>query len=278
MYKIIRHLSIDVALGAAAMMYLVSGYLDTRVDTIYYFLLALITWLIYTTDHLMDARNIKHEASTPRHRFHQKYYKPILTAAVIGLFLFVGLIPRQTSEMLFRLSLGLSGLILLYFLSLIWARKTQYRYVFKELFIAGCYTLGVSLVPVFHAWPIGRDGWQLLLLIFLLAFSNLLLFSVREAQNDLKDKNPSAIRFIGLPALNQILGFVLWIAFALSAFLLILDSLFYGVLLLSMSSSLLCLFYFPKLFRKNEAYRVIGDGIFLIPFIGALIHLIFMQG
>jgi len=124
MYKIIRHLSIDVGIGSAAMMYLVAGYLDRHVAGIYYFLLSLLTWLIYTTDHLMDARNIKHEASTPRHRFHQIYYKPILTAAIIGFFLFVGLIPRQTAESLFRLSLGLAGLILLYFLSLLWGRYT----------------------------------------------------------------------------------------------------------------------------------------------------------
>jgi len=255
------------------MMYLVAGYLGTQVDGVYYFLLSLITWLIYTTDHLMDARNIKHEASTPRHRFHQKYYKPILTAAIIGLFLFVGLIPRQTAESLFRLSLGLSGLILLYFLSLIWARKTQYRYVFKELFIAACYTLGISLVPVFQSWPIDLNNWLFLLVIFFLALSNLLLFSVREFQNDLKDENPSAIRFMGIQSLTRILQVLIWVQIIHSLYLFLVDDMMHGLLLLIMGVMMACLYYFPRYFIKNEAYRVVGDGIFLVPLLLLISHL-----
>src|SRR5688572_24614318 len=139
MYRIIRHLSIDVAIGASSMMGLVAAFLGVDVDSIYYFLLFLITWLIYTTDHLMDARSIPHDANTARHRFHQTYYKPILTAAILGIFVFIILIPRDIGIGLFYHALVLAGLVILYFLSLIWARKTQFRYVLKELFIALCY-------------------------------------------------------------------------------------------------------------------------------------------
>jgi len=275
MYKIIRHLSIDVAIGASSMMYLVAGYLHIEVDSRYYFLLALITWLIYTTDHLMDARNIKHEASTPRHRFHQHYYKLILSAAIIGLFLFVGLIPRQTTETLFRLSLGLSGMILLYFLSLIWARKTQFRYVIKELFIAACYTVGVSLVPIYHAWPLAVENYLFLGAMFCLALSNLLLFSVHEVHIDLKDENPSVIRFIGVQNLKKILQVIIWLQVALSLYLYLNNAALPSLLLLIMGGLMLCLFYFPAAFKKQEAYRVFGDGIFLIPIMaGALTYIL----
>jgi len=137
--------------------------------------------------------------------------------------------------------------------------------VFKELFIAACYTLGVSLVPLFQSWPIELNNWLFLLVIFLLALSNLLLFSVREVQNDLKDKNPSAIRFMGIHSLKRILQVLLWSQIMLSLYLFLADNVIHGLLLLIMSGLMACLYYFPKPFSKDEAYRVLGDGIFLVP-------------
>ncbi|MHB1277823.1 MAG: UbiA prenyltransferase family protein [Bacteroidia bacterium] len=266
MIRNLRHLSIDVALGASSMMGLVAAFLEVEIDNIYYFLLFLITWLIYTTDHLMDARNIPHEANTPRHRFHQKHYKPILTAAIVGFFVFIVCIPRHIGEGLFHFALVLSGLVLLYFLSLIWARKTQFRYVLKELFIALCYTVGVSLVPVSQAWPVPFFTWLLLFRIFMLALSNLFLFSMFEIHPDIKDKHPSAIKFLGINVLNGILHVVLPMQ-ALGSFVLMytMDNWHYPFLIFIMNSVLMVVFYFPKPFKKNEWYRVLGDGVFLVP-------------
>lgn len=273
MIRNLRHLSIDVALGASSMMGLVAAFLEVEIESIYYFLLFLITWLIYTTDHLMDARNIPHEANTPRHRFHQNYYKPILTAAIIGFFIFIVLIPRDIGEDLFRYALVLSGLVLLYFLSLIWARRTQFRYVLKELFIALCYTVGVSLVPVLQAWPIHYFVWLLLFRIFMLALSNLFLFSMFEIHPDVKDKHPSAIKFLGINVLNGILHVVLPMQ-ALGSIVLMytMENWQYPLLILIMNSILMLLFYFPKPFKKNEWYRVLGDGVFLVPGIYLLLE------
>lgn len=266
MIRNLRHLSIDVALGASSMMALVAAFLEVEIDAIYYFLLFLITWLIYTTDHLMDARNIPHEANTPRHRFHQKHYKPILTASIIGIFIFIVLIPRDIGSGLLRYALVLSGLVLLYFLSLIWARKTQFRYVLKELFIALCYMVGVSLVPVATAWPVDFYAWLLLFRIFMLALSNLFLFSMFEIHPDVKDRHPSAIKFFGINVLNGILHVVLPLQALGSIYLMYtMDRWQYPLLLFIMNSMLMLLFYFPKPFKRNEWYRVFGDGVFLVP-------------
>lgn len=276
MYKVIRHLSIDVAIGASAMMALVAGYFHAEVEPIYFFLLSLMTWLIYTTDHLMDARNIPHEAHTPRHRFHQVHYKAILSTAIVGIFIFVALIPRQTEEMLIRMALGLSALILLYFLSLIWARITQFRFVLKELFIAACYTTGVSIVPIFHTFPLSAIHWLFLILIFFLALANLFLFSVREMQPDIIDNNPSAIRFLGLKNLRFLLQVILWLQLIGDGFLVSIGGDWqFPLLLILMNAVLMLLFYLPAPFRKNENYRVLGDGIFLIPVIYFSIKLLF---
>ena len=276
MYRIIRHLSIDVSIGAAVMMGLVATSFGIKIEGVYYFLLALITWLIYTADHLMDARNIKHVAGTPRHRFHQKHYRGILTAEIIGIFLFVALIPRDLELDLFRLSLLLAGLILLYFLSLIWARKTQFRWVLKELFIALCYTLGVSLIPVYRHWPPGLFDWIFLIRILFLALCNLFLFSWMESGSDMQDRNPSAIRFMGARPLQVLLRFFLWLNLAAGLLILVfipVQSWLFSLTLSLMNLVLLAVTYRPHRFRKNELYRVLGDGIFLLPLLSILWHL-----
>lgn len=266
MFTSFRHLSLDVALGASAMMGLVAAFLNVEVEGIFYFLLFLMTWLIYTADHLMDARNIPHQAHTPRHRFHQKYFRPILLAAILGFIAFVILIPKEVDLDLFRHAVLLSGFILLYFLSLILARKTKFRYVLKELFIALGYTVGVSLVPVSMAWPVDFFSWLLLFRIFGLALSNLFLFSLYEIQPDVKDNHPSAIKFLGINVLKGILHVVLPVQALGSFFLMyIMDKWQYPFLLLLMNSILMVLFYFPKPFIKNEWYRIMGDGVFLVP-------------
>ncbi|MDX5319861.1 MAG: hypothetical protein LPK45_02250 [Bacteroidota bacterium] len=265
MVKWIRYLSLDVAAGASIMMAFTASVFEVSIDLVYYFLLFLMTWLIYTTDHLMDARNIPHEASTPRHRFHQMYYRPILSAAIIGLFVFIGLIPRETTELLFRLGLGLAGLVLLYFLSLIWARKTQFRYVLKEVFIAFCYTAGVALVPAYLDWPLSPMNWVFLMVIFLLALGNVFIFSLREMKFDLHDEHPSAIRFLGQNTLKTITALVLWMACGLNVYITLAGTISVGLCFLSMNNVLLLLYYFPSYFQQKEWYRILGDGVFLMP-------------
>lgn len=271
MYRHIRHLSIDVAAGAAGMMGLTARFFDVQVDTRYYILLSLVTWLIYTTDHLMDARNIRHEASTPRHRFHQKYFTPILVAALLGGLAFILLIPRHIPGLLFNAAFVLAFLVLVYFLSLLWARKTQFRYVLKELFIAICYTAGIALVPVYLSSPVDAMEWLFLLRIFVLALSNLFLFSVMEAGIDRKDMHPSAIRFMGPDRLRVLVQVLLWTN--LSAGLVLIpfywgeSQLIHSLLLSVMNLVFMCIYYFPRYFLRDERYRIWGDGVFLIPFI-----------
>ena len=40
--------------------------------------LGLTVWIIYTIDHLRDAKKISHQASTERHRFHQRNFRILI--------------------------------------------------------------------------------------------------------------------------------------------------------------------------------------------------------
>ena len=86
-YKALNLLSLDVAVGA-----MISALFFARILTVSIFpadivCLGLTVWMIYTVDHLFDARRIKGTASTERHRFHQDHFGvllPLLALAAAG--------------------------------------------------------------------------------------------------------------------------------------------------------------------------------------------------
>jgi hypothetical protein len=253
------------------MMWLVSAYLEVDIPSLYYFLLSLMVWIIYTSDHLMDARQTTHEASTPRHRFHQEYFRLLLTADLMGLLVFILLIPTNAPLPLLYGGMVLTGLVLLYFISLIWARKTSFRYVLKELFIASVYTAGVSLLPVYYAWPPPDKGvYFFVFRIFFIALANLLLFSLIEQKHDMSDKHPSALRWFGFKTISKWIQLLLWVNLSIGFSRLFFaeeEQFIYILTLSAMDISLLWLYYKRESLSKNEWYRVIGDGVFLLPFL-----------
>ena len=269
MYRLLRNLSLDVALGSCCMMWLVSAYLHVNISPRFYFLLALVVWLVYTTDHLIDAAHTEHEASTPRHRFHQQHFRILAFFTVAGLVTGIFMIPGTTPEMLFYGGLILSGFILLYFISLVWARKTSFRYVLKELFIAAVYTAGISFVPIYYSLPDLDTGiFFFIFRIFSIALANLLLFSLIEQKHDLTDEHPSAIKWFGLKTVRNWIQFLLWLNLSLGfSRLFFVDSthLVYILTLSIMDLSLLYIYYRRDRMLRNELYRVVGDGIFFLP-------------
>ena len=86
--QIINSLSLDVALGAIAGSYILLFVAGIPSDGISILALAITVWLIYTLDHLLDAKEISGPAETFRHRIHQIYKVPLWSALVLFGFLF----------------------------------------------------------------------------------------------------------------------------------------------------------------------------------------------
>jgi hypothetical protein len=82
-YKIFQALSLDVVIGAIIFSLAISKYYKVNTPCIILICLAIAIWVIYTCDHLLDAKRIKGNASTHRHQFHQKYNKPLLIATFV---------------------------------------------------------------------------------------------------------------------------------------------------------------------------------------------------
>jgi hypothetical protein len=264
-------LSLDVAVGAALMSWLLSRFWLVELPFAYYVELSLVVWLIYTADHLLDARNISGSAASARHRFHQKHYRKIMAAAVFATVLFFFNIPISVNREIWLFSSFLFFLIVLYFFSLLWARKAGYRYVLKEVFVALCYTAGVALAPLSYGWKqLGPGDFIILIRVFALALGNLLLFSLVDYPNDRQDGHPSAADIFGTQGLRRIVFFLLLAGFLLGTIRYFSVASSQWPVLLTMSAmelALLLVFLFRKNLVKNDRYRLLGDGIFLFPLI-----------
>jgi 4-hydroxybenzoate polyprenyltransferase len=257
-------LSLDVVLGSGLLSLTIAKYYGVRLPLAVMLSLMLALWLIYTYDHLRDAKKVPWMAATFRHKFHQQHYK----ALSIG----VG-------------AVALAGLCLLPFLPLIvvyWglgcaACVAAYFFLIrlrafwpKELLIAGCYTFGVFLGPLsLSATPL--TFYQLLLIpqIVLLAFSNLIIFSYFDCESDQQDGHYSLAIHLGAGTSRRLALALLIAGLALCVFIYSLADLSISrevqQLVFVMNLLLLMLLLKKDSFRRHELYRLIGDGIFFIP-------------
>ncbi|HZI26137.1 MAG TPA: hypothetical protein VFD46_13730, partial [Chryseolinea sp.] len=137
-YHYINILSVDIAAGAVVSALFFAKIFDVQIKPYGLIALGLTVWIIYTIDHLRDAKNIKHSASTERHRFHQQYFHALifcLGLAVLVDAVTIFFIRRQVLEW---------GLIL-WVAVVVYLMFQQFLRFLKEFFIATLYTSGVLL-------------------------------------------------------------------------------------------------------------------------------------
>jgi len=252
-FQLLQILSIDVVLGAVVMLHFFSTYFGAEPSIDVYFVLGASVWLVYTIDHLRDA--VKAPNSTRvRYRFHNKYQQILKCLILIVLIAIVYRLCFIDHSILIGGSTlaFLSGIYLL-------LQKHLAGLGLKELYIALIYTGGILLVPFVL---VQIFSIPVFLLLFLLSFSNLILFSRLEKEEDIKDRVISIATILEGKRLESVI--------------LICISL--GLLIVSLSSRDLMTLYFTLAFviyaillfrasflRKRNLYRLIGDGVFLFP-------------
>lgn len=259
LYQYVNILSLDVAAGAVISSLFFARIFEVSVSPIALSALGLTVWIIYTLDHLRDAKFIQKTASTDRHRFHQKHFRAVsfvlLVVAAID-FLLIWFVP----PMILKLGMGLWVVVLIY---LIFQRHLKFL---KEFVIACLYTAGIllpSLAAVhgnlqpLHGILIGK--------FFVTAFMNLLLFSLFDYAEDQSHEQHSFVTWFGprstrygilsLGLINIASGIWLWSFDAGIA-----------VIFISMNLLLLSILLLQKFFTRNNHYRIAGDAVFFIPF------------
>lgn len=222
--------------------------------------LGLTVWLIYTADHLVDARKLKTKASTERHRFHQKNFKVILVMAIAILLTIVPLLLFIYKSVL-SMGIGLGVLVVIYFIV---QRKLGFL---KELLGAVLYTVGVML-PVVALSELSFKSLFAIptILFFDTALINLVLFSWFDRDKDKLDNHPSLVTTLGDKASKAILYFLFVLQIVLFVYaldsglnisMLIVFAAMYFVLLLTFMKS--------SWFALDDRYRLAGDAVFLFP-------------
>jgi 4-hydroxybenzoate polyprenyltransferase len=255
LYRLVNLLSIDVAGGAVCSALFFAYLLNVRILPYGVIALGLSVWIIYTVDHLLDAKKIKAPAATARHRFHQDNFK-VLCAAVLLATIVNGIIILFIRHQVFVAGLFVALTVGIYFLI------NRYLKFMKEFFIAIVYTIGVLLPSVtvtqqsWSEWP-----WTIIAQFSLTALINLILFSWFDYERDLRDGNISFVTVLGEKTSRAFIS----ILFIASATLAVIGFSLAGSIILGMNVILLITFIFHRYFAIHDRFRILGDFVFMIP-------------
>lgn len=265
-YKFFQILSLDVALGGALISASIGVLLGVEMPVTIPLALGIAIWLIYTSDHLVDAHKAKKSPLIERHSFHRQYFIPLVTSVGILSLIGVGVVlmlPVKTliyGAILFLLVLCYFAVILLF--------KSFYL---KELIVAFVYAAGIFLGPVsMMDVPVPDSLLLLLAQLFLLALLNLLLFSLFEIELDKIDNHPSLARKLGPQKSDTLVGGLSVLLLALQVYFVIAlrnheQWLLFHWTFVCMHIILMILYWKKESCRKNSLFRMIGDGIFFLP-------------
>jgi 4-hydroxybenzoate polyprenyltransferase len=224
--------------------------------------LALSVWIIYTIDHLLDARNVQGSASTTRHRFHQHHFKTLLATLLVAIAVVIVLLFFIRVQVLHG-GLMLIGAVAIYLL------LHRYLKIPKEMLISILYTCGV-LLPSFMVTSLSFQEmpYTIVLMFMLSALTNLLVFSWYDYEKDKRDGFRSIAITIG-KSRTQIMVWLIGLI-ALVLVMLATDGIA-ATIIFSVILIQLVLISFPLFFARQESYRLIGDAAFMLPLLYLLL-------
>ncbi|MBD3868103.1 MAG: hypothetical protein IFK94_08255 [Acidobacteria bacterium] len=260
-----RALSLDIVAGGLCGGLLAVHVTGASMPPVWWALLPSAIWVVYTLDHLMDARRVGASAGSQRHQVHARHFRLLsfLAASIgvsTGLAAFIWLPAR----------LLVPGLLLAVAVALYLAGSQSRRAGagWKEPAAGLLYAGGIWYGPVLES---GESGLWVVLCLALFASAailNLLLCSLFEIAIDREEGHASVALSWGSRHVERLVcglalpGVGLAVACAaagpdrLRAAFAILGILAAGPLLVLAR---------PDWFRRGERYRVFGDLLFLLP-------------
>jgi 4-hydroxybenzoate polyprenyltransferase len=259
-YRFLNLISIDVACGAMVCASFFAHIFHVQLLVYGISSLGITVWIIYTTDHLLDAGRLKHKASTKRHQFHQWYFGLMCALVVMALLVDAYLI-LHIRRPVFSWGLGLAALVFMYLVLQRWMSP------FKEIVAAVLYSGGVLLPAMsLQTGSISLPEILLVIVFVLTALINLLLFSMFDVEKDIKQTQPSFVILLGERSTRIVIGCLFVVQL-----LLLIDLIFMttyvieSIVLMAMNGVLVLLSVFHERLKEEEDYRLVGDVIFLFP-------------
>ncbi|HEX7013962.1 MAG TPA: hypothetical protein VF191_00525 [Cyclobacteriaceae bacterium] len=265
-YRLLNSLSIDVAAGAVVCAMFLAEVLRSRPGSPALMMLGLTVWIIYSSDHLLDARRITTEAATYRHSFYQRHFgiMVVITAAAVVADCILAMRIRPA---VFQAGLILAAPVAVYLVA------QRFFVSVKELLGAILYTAGVSL-PAYifmgdRSVTVTQGGF--VVAFFLIAWANLLVFSYFDCESDMKNAQTSFATRWGLQATRWAIFAVIGAGLILCGYLLFAAMALPALILLTMNLVLFVLMSYPGYFSRGDRFRMVGDSMFLIPLVAVLI-------
>jgi 4-hydroxybenzoate polyprenyltransferase len=256
-----------VVLGACINSWLISRIISLQIPVSSVIGLAICVWLIYTADHLIDAYHIKHNAGTRRHLFHQKFFYSLTSCfIVISIFGFINIwfLPPRT-----LLWGGIIFLFVVAYLIFIAGLRMKLGNI-KEVIVAITYAATIFMVPL----SLYSGKWHphlfiAFLQLFLIAFLNLLIFSLIDHSIDQKDDHKSLVRIIGKKMCHRVINLsliILLASFIITFTYFQVGFIFYAEIVYLVMALVLLFIYLKRSFLiNNEHYRLLGDLVFSFP-------------
>jgi len=263
-YRLLNILSIDVAAGAVACALFFAKVFNVIILPYGMISLCLTVWIIYTADHLIDAREIKQTASTERHRFHQHHFKTLFVLLVIASVI------DATQLFFIRKTVFFEGLGLAFFIAIYFLLQRYLKFL-KEMIGALLYTGGVLLIPL-SVKNANLNSVQLILVVqfVITALINLLLFSWFDKNRDEQDRHSSFATTMGRDATKNFLMALFFFQAVLAFVQFARRDTGPTEIMILMNVLLLVIFIKRKYFEAEDRYRLLGDAIFFVPLIYVL--------
>ena len=229
--------------------------------------LALVVFIIYTTDRLLDIHKPS-QPVTPRHQFHQQYAS-LLWRVVVGASLLAGGLTFFLPASVIKFGIVLGGICAAYVLAVYWLPIGHTLLRLKEPVIALLYSLGVwGSVWVQRPKISGIDVAEFLMFLGI-ASQNLILFDVMEHREGTARPESSVVTAWGAAYCDTVLR---WLSASITitgfALCFITDDRFAersAIMLGLMSVVLYVIQRYPTYFLQNERYRWLGDAVFWMP-------------
>jgi hypothetical protein len=262
LYRRMNLLSLDIAVGAVGGACYFASLLQVQVRTSALASLGLTVWIIYTADHLLDARKISGHASTARHRFHQQHFRVLVACVLIAALVDLILI-------LFIKRAVLYGGFLMFALVILYLALHRRLARFKEVVVAVLYCGGV-LLPSLLVTEVSlrRADYVLFILFFTTALINLLMFSWFDREYDLADRHQSFVTLTGARQTLALIMMLFVVNGALCVYGVAAGMYFTAFLIpLAMNGVLAVILMFRGWFAQHDRFRLLGDAAFLLPFL-----------
>ncbi len=162
----------------------------------------------------------------------------------------------------------LAFLVLVYFISLKLLEGSPVYH--KEVIASLVYTTGVFIVPVSnYDGNIGLDLYILFIEFFLLALSNMLIFSIFENDVDKHEGFHSLVISYGESRVKAIVWLSISMVYVIgfTGIIIHIQPVFWAtqVILILMNTILVIIFSNKKYFIIHSRFRIAGDAIFFLP-------------